>query len=134
MLATVIYKGPFTNYVDKILAFWPPTPLRSFSTFLPTKSQHFWTTYLPSLVNVVCEHPLSVWSCSAFSKIELPKWEVSHGWHYYMMLLEGNFSKVLHFKDSCLPHFLFSGACQVISNFIKSIPVGLELKSYGLSW
>ena len=68
---------------------------------------HLWTTYgqLQNGVWTICwpQSFISVWSCSAFSKIELPKWEVSHGWHYYMMLLEGNFSKVLHFKDSCLP-------------------------------
>ena len=38
--------------------FWPPTSLRWH--FLLTKSEHFLTTYLPRLVNVVCECPLSL--------------------------------------------------------------------------
>ena len=40
---------------------WPPTPPPlTFSTLWKlTKSQHFWTTYPPPLVNVVCERPLS---------------------------------------------------------------------------
>ena len=40
--------------------FWPPTPLRwhflSYENW--QKGQHFWTTYSPPLVNVVCEQPL----------------------------------------------------------------------------
>ena len=52
-------KGLFTNYVDKILAFlttYPPALTFSMVWTL-TKSGHFWTTYLPRLVNVVCELP-----------------------------------------------------------------------------
>ena len=56
-------KGSFTNYVDKILAFLttyppPPPPGGTFSiVWTSTKSGHFWTTYLPRFVNVVCERP-----------------------------------------------------------------------------
>ena len=32
-------------------------PLLTFSTLTLTKSGHFWTIYLPCLVNVVCEQP-----------------------------------------------------------------------------
>ena len=57
---TVKYcKGAFTNYADKFLSFFyhlPPT--LTFSTFIMTKSQHFWATYPPLLVNVVCERHL----------------------------------------------------------------------------
>ena len=38
------------------LFFWPHTPLCW--QFLPDKSWHFWATYPPFLVNVVCERPL----------------------------------------------------------------------------
>ena len=59
-------KWLFTNYVDKICLFltiYPP-PL-TFSTLSTLKKcQHFWTTYPPLLVNVVCEWPLS---CAASS-------------------------------------------------------------------
>ena len=51
--------GSFTNYVDKILAFlttFPPALTLSMVLTL-TKSGHFWTNYLPRLVNVVCERP-----------------------------------------------------------------------------
>ena len=50
----------FTNYANKILAFfWLPTPVLTFSmVWTLTKSGHFWTTYLPCLLNVVCEWPL----------------------------------------------------------------------------
>ena len=53
-------RGSFTNYVDKILAFLTTyTPPLTFSmAWTLTKSGHFWTTYLPCLVNVVCERPL----------------------------------------------------------------------------
>ena len=56
----IIDKGSFTNYVDKILAF--------FDHLFPSvdicygmnvhKNWTFWTTYLPRLVNVVCDRPL----------------------------------------------------------------------------
>ena len=55
-----ISKGTFFNYVDKILAFfntYPLDPLTFSSLSELTKSQHFWTTYPPLLVNVVCERP-----------------------------------------------------------------------------
>ena len=44
--------------LSTLISFWLfLTPLRWH--FLPYKSQHFWTTYPPPLVNVVCERPLS---------------------------------------------------------------------------
>ena len=52
------YKGLFTNYLDKFLAFWPPTSLCLH--FLPYESWHFLTTYPLVLVNIVCERPLSL--------------------------------------------------------------------------
>ena len=55
--------GSFTNYVNKLMAFFWTTlpPLLTFSTLwmLPNR-QHFWTSYPPpppSFVNVVCERP-----------------------------------------------------------------------------
>ena len=41
------------------LATYPPALTLSMVWML-TKSEHFWTTYLPCLVNVVCERPLTV--------------------------------------------------------------------------
>ena len=47
----VHHKGLFTNYVDKIWLFLTTEPpLLTFSMV--------WTTYLPRLVDVVCERPL----------------------------------------------------------------------------
>ena len=40
--------------------FWPPSPLCW--QFLPYESWHFWTTYPPLLVNVVCERPLTAYT------------------------------------------------------------------------
>ena len=57
-----LVKGSFTNYVDRILAFlttYPPA-LTFSMVWMLTKSGHFKTTYLPHLVNVVCERPLLV--------------------------------------------------------------------------
>jgi hypothetical protein len=51
--------GPFTNYVDMILAFlttYPPVLTFSMVATL-TKIGLFWTTYLLRLVNIVCEQP-----------------------------------------------------------------------------
>ena len=55
-----INKGSFTNYVDKILAFFTtyPPPLTFYTLWKLTKTQHFWTTYPLPLVNVVCERSL----------------------------------------------------------------------------
>ena len=53
-------KGSFTIYIDKILAFLTTYSFAlTFSMVLwtLTKSGHFLTTYLPRLVNVVCERP-----------------------------------------------------------------------------
>ena len=55
-------EGPFTNYVEKILAFFdhlPPCVDIFYGINVVKKSGHFWTTYLPRLVNVVCECPLT---------------------------------------------------------------------------
>ena len=56
------HKGPFTNYVDKILAFLTTYhPVLTFSmvwtslVWTLTNSGHFWTTYLPILP---CKHSL----------------------------------------------------------------------------
>ena len=62
LVSWFLSKGLFTNYVDKCLDLFIhlPTPL-TFSTLkMLTKSQHFWTTYPPPLVNIVCERPL-IW-------------------------------------------------------------------------
>ena len=50
----------FTNYVYKILAFSDHLPpcVYIFYGMNVYKKWTFWTTYLPSLVNVVCERPL----------------------------------------------------------------------------
>ena len=57
-----LFKGAFTNYVDKFLAFFdhlPPYVDIFYPIFLDKKYIHFWTTYPPLLVNVVCERPLT---------------------------------------------------------------------------
>ena len=53
-------KGAFTNYVDKILAFFDHlhTFVDIFYGMNVDKSGHVLTTYLPRLVNVVCEQLL----------------------------------------------------------------------------
>ena len=59
-LLGMYFKGSFTNYVDKILAFFDhlPPSVDIFYGMNVYKKWTFWTTYLPSLVNVVCERPL----------------------------------------------------------------------------
>jgi hypothetical protein len=56
-------KGSFTNYVDKILAFFhhlPPCVDIFYGMNVDKKTNISEPpTYLPSLVNVVCERPLS---------------------------------------------------------------------------
>ena len=47
-----------TNYVYKFLAFidhLPPSLTLSTLQMLTRRSQHFWTTYPPLVLNVVCE-------------------------------------------------------------------------------
>ena len=58
-------KGSFTNYVDKVLAFFDhlPPSVDIFYLMNVDKKQHFWTTYPPFLVNVVCERPLRQLPC-----------------------------------------------------------------------
>ena len=55
-------KGPFTNYVDKFLAFFDhlPTSVDIFYLMNIDKKSKIWTTYPLLLVNVVCECPLSL--------------------------------------------------------------------------
>ena len=48
-------RGRSQTMLTSFWVFWPPTPFRW--QFLPNKSWHFLTTYLP-LVNVVCERTL----------------------------------------------------------------------------
>ena len=52
--------GPFTNYVDKFLAFFYHLPPCVDIFYLVNVDQnwYFWTTYPPLLVNVICERPL----------------------------------------------------------------------------
>ena len=63
--------GSFKNYVGKFWAFLPPLSL----TCLHNK--HFWTTYPPLLVNVVCERSLflprtfMIWQNNVFVPISL---------------------------------------------------------------
>ena len=59
----VITKGSFTNYVCTLTRFWLflttyPPALTFSMVWMLTKSGHFRTTYLPFLVNVICERPL----------------------------------------------------------------------------
>ena len=56
----VISKGAFTNYVDKILAFFDHPSIDIFYGINVDKKSIFLTTYPPTLVNVVCECPLFV--------------------------------------------------------------------------
>ena len=55
-------QGVFTNYVDKILAFFNHLPTCAYILYLINldKRWNFWTNYPPLLVNVVCECPLTV--------------------------------------------------------------------------
>ena len=55
-ILSFFYKGYFTNYVDKFLAFLFDHLSFSLRVFT-LKSWHFWTIYQP-LVNVVCERPI----------------------------------------------------------------------------
>ena len=50
-------KELFTNYIDKIWGSFDPPVLTISMVWTLTKSGHFWTTYLPRLVNVDCERP-----------------------------------------------------------------------------
>ena len=57
---TNIGRGAFTNYVDKFLDFFDQLPpcVDIFYLISVDKNKHFWTTYPPPLVNIVCERPL----------------------------------------------------------------------------
>ena len=59
--------GSFTNSIDKILTFFDHLPpcVYIFYGINVDKKWTFLTTYLPRLVNVVCERPLS--NCNLFS-------------------------------------------------------------------
>ena len=77
---TIFSKGLFTNYVDKIVAFLDHLPpCVDIFYGMNIDKNGYWTTYLPRLVNVVCEQPLSQ---SAFSKkfdsrqIYMPPWHL----------------------------------------------------------
>ena len=52
-------RGPFNNYVEKILAFFDylPTSTWTFFTLNVDKKKHFLITYPPHLVHVVFEPP-----------------------------------------------------------------------------
>ena len=58
----ISHKGSFTNYVDKILALFDHLPpcIDIFYLMIVDEYRHFWTTYPPLLVNVVCERPGSL--------------------------------------------------------------------------
>ena len=59
----------FTRFVF----FWPPTPLRlHFLRYKSLQKVDFMTTYPPTLVNVVCERPLSGKGCAVISQREDP--------------------------------------------------------------
>ena len=53
------YKGMFTNYVHKILDFFDHLPL-CVDIFYGMNVDNFKTTYLPRLVNLVCEQLLTL--------------------------------------------------------------------------
>ena len=56
----IFTQGLFTNYVDNILTFFDhlkPWVDIFYGINVDKKSGHLWTTYLPRLVNVVCEQP-----------------------------------------------------------------------------
>ena len=55
----ILPKGPFKNYVDKILTIFDylPTSTWTFFTLNVDKKKHFLTTYPPHLVHVVFERP-----------------------------------------------------------------------------
>ena len=58
--------GSFTNYVDNILVFFDHLPpcVDNLYVMNVDKNGHFKTTYLPRLINVVCERPLYVFAKS----------------------------------------------------------------------
>ena len=66
-------KGLFTNYVDKILTFFDHLP-PCIEIFYGMNVDKKWTfldhlpTYLPRLVNVVCERPLTISLAIAINK------------------------------------------------------------------
>ena len=54
------HRGPFNNYVDKILTFFDHLPISTWTSFTLNvdKMKQFLTTYPPHLVHVVFEWPL----------------------------------------------------------------------------
>ena len=52
-----LLKGLFTNYFDRILAFFDHLP-PSIDLFYGMNIDKKWTTYLPLLVNIVSEQPI----------------------------------------------------------------------------
>ena len=60
----IMSKGSFTNYVENILAFFAHlfSYVDIFNGINVDKKWTFWTTYLPHLVNVVCERPQSLYT------------------------------------------------------------------------
>ena len=66
-------KGPFKNYLNKILTMFDylPTSKWSFFTLNVDKKKHFLASYPPHLVHVVFERPLGLfaklWSTEAIT-------------------------------------------------------------------
>ena len=54
-------RGRSQTTLTRFLLFWPPTPMHWHFVWYNRwqKSEIFWTTYLPRLVNVVCERTLN---------------------------------------------------------------------------
>ena len=60
LLARIISKGAFNNYVERILSFFDPPPpcVNSFYTLSVDKNRHFLTPSPRHLVHVIIECPL----------------------------------------------------------------------------
>ena len=72
---------------------WPPTPLRWHFHAL-TKSGHFWTTYLPCLVSVVCERPLMKPNSSCLTSLK----SLQPSWNYLFCFNTLKFLILYHSK------------------------------------
>ena len=84
----------FTRFWLFLTTYPPIAPMLTFSmAWTLTKSGHFWTTYLPRHVNVVCERPLNTMLLvqKYFDK-HLPNWWVD---------LSSNSSRLSTLADNC---------------------------------
>ena len=125
-----VLRGSFTNYVDKILAFFDHLPSLLSLHFLPYKSWHFQTTYPSLLINVVCERPLVevAWQCSKlfgqYPTISSTQWGEIISESVFLFLCTFLFTRSLIFKVQVgLSMMLFFGAlfCGIMCHTCKNV-------------